>query len=342
MGEGTQGLKPDVVLKNYWRNNEQFADFFNTVLFRGKQVIQPEELAEIDTEESVILEHKKYAESVKGSRDNIKVRKKTSAHGVELMMLGMEGQEHIHYAMPMRVMGYDYSVYKKQYADNAVKRQKGKGLDADEYLSKMKKTDKLTPVITAVVYYGEKPWDGAETLHGMLDIPQGMEEYINDYRMLLIQARKSGLSFRDKRNEDFFRLLEIILDESIPKKEAKEKAGRYSEEHGVDKETLMAVAGAANAKIDYNAFEKGEWNMCTLFEEIAEEGREEGRIEGMEKGKEEGMKKGREEGRAVEIIEMGIEFQLKDADILERLQKKLNISLQKAQEYFGMFGKEMA
>ncbi len=40
----TQGLKPDTVLKNYWRNNEQFADLFNAVLFEGKQVIRPEEL----------------------------------------------------------------------------------------------------------------------------------------------------------------------------------------------------------------------------------------------------------------------------------------------------------
>lgn len=332
MEKGTQGLKPDIVLKDYWRNNDQFADFFNAVLFRGEQVIQPEELLEIDTDESIIQEHKKYAESMKASRDNIKIRKRTTAHGVELVMLGMEGQEHIHYAMPMRVMGYDYGAYKKQYAHNAVKYRKGKGLNSDEYLSKMKRTDKFTPVITAVVYYGEKPWDGAKTLHGMLDIPQGMEPYVNDYRMLLIQARKSGLNFRDKRNKDLFHLLEIILDRSMPKKEAKERAARYSEEHKVDKETLMAVAGAANAKIDYNAFEKGEWKMCTLFDEIAEEGRK----EGMKKGREEG----KIEGRAAEIIETGIEFKLKDADILERLQRKLNISLQKAQEYFGMFGSQ--
>ncbi len=31
----------------------------------------------------------------------------------------MEPQEHIHYAMLMRVMGYDYGVYKKQYDSNA-------------------------------------------------------------------------------------------------------------------------------------------------------------------------------------------------------------------------------
>ena len=45
------------------------------------------------------------------------------------------------------------------------------------------------------------------------------------------------------------------------------------------------------------------------------------------------------EGRAEEIIETGYEFGLSEQDILERLQKKLSISLQKAQEYLLMFGK---
>lgn len=27
MGKRKQKLKPDIVVKNYWRNNEQFADF---------------------------------------------------------------------------------------------------------------------------------------------------------------------------------------------------------------------------------------------------------------------------------------------------------------------------
>ena len=33
MGKGKQKLKPDIIVKSYWRNNEQFADFFNAVLF---------------------------------------------------------------------------------------------------------------------------------------------------------------------------------------------------------------------------------------------------------------------------------------------------------------------
>lgn len=43
-------LKPDTIIKNYWRNNEQFADLFNAVLFQGEQIIKPEELEDADTE----------------------------------------------------------------------------------------------------------------------------------------------------------------------------------------------------------------------------------------------------------------------------------------------------
>ena len=55
--------------------------------------------------------------------------------------------------------------------------------------------------------------------------------------------------------------------------------------------------------------------------------------------KEAGIAEGRVEGRTKEIIETGYEFGLSEQDILERLQKKLSISLQKAQEYLLMFGK---
>lgn len=60
--------------------------------------------------------------------------------------------------------------------------------------------------------------------------------------------------------------------------------------------------------------------MCTLFDEIAKENEA--------------------KGRALEIVESGYEFGLSDNNILERLQKKLEISFQQAQEYLEMFGKQ--
>lgn len=317
MTKKTQDLKPDTVLKNYWNNNEQFADLFNAVLFGGEQVISPDELEDADTEESSILEHRKYAESIKASRDSIKICKKSLTHGVEFVMLGLESQEHIHYAMPMRVMGYDYGTYKKQYDSNAKKYQTKDGMTDDEYLSRMKQTDRFTPVITVVVYYGDNPWDGATTLHGMLNIPDKMKPFVNDYKMLLVEARQNDLLFHNMTNIAFFDMLKVVLDKSITKNEAKEKVIKYALEHNVDKTVVMTVAGATNRKIDYNALsKKGDVTMCTLFDEIEKEGKAEG------------------------IIETAIDLGLAKDDILQRLQNKLNVSLQKAQEYFEMFGKQ--
>ena len=53
-----------------------------------------------------------------------------------------------------------------------------------------------------------------------------------------------------------------------------------------------------------------------------------------------GFIKGIEKGRAEEIIETGYEFHLSEDDILTRLQKKLNITSQQAQEYLTMFGQK--
>lgn len=325
MAKKTQDLKPDTVLKNYWNDKEQFADLFNAVLFDGEQIIKAEELEDADTEESNVLEHRDYAESIKASRDNMKIQKKSTTLGVQFVLLGLEHQEHIHYAMPMRVMGYDYGSYKKQYGSNARQYKTASGMEEDEYLSRMKKTDKFTPVITIVVYYGEKAWDGAISLHGMLNIPEKMKALVNDYKMRLVEARENKLTLHNMNNKDLFYLLQIVLDKSIPKNEAKQKAIQYSREHKVDKSVLMTVAGASNMKLDYNALaQRGDVDMCTLFEEIARENEIKGKVE----------------GRAIEIVETGFEFGLSEEDILNRLQKKLNISLQVVQEYLNMFGKQ--
>jgi hypothetical protein len=316
MAKSTKALKPDIVLKNYWSNNEQFADLFNAVLFQGRELIKPEELEDVDTEESSILEHRDYAESIGAARDNIKIQKKATSCGVELVLLGLEGQEHVHYAMPMRVMGYDYGSYKKQYDNTAQKYKAEKGLDGDEYLSRMRKTDRFIPVITVVIYYGEKPWDGATSLHGMLNIPEEMQPFVNDYKMLLVEARQNNLTLHNVNNRDLFNLLEILLDQNRSLHETKQKAIDYATEHTVDKSVVMTVAGAANCNIDYNELDrKGDADMCTVFEET------------------------RTEGRAEEIIAMGHEFGLSESDILTKLQEKLDISSQKAQEYLRQFGK---
>ena len=155
-----------------------------------------------------------------------------------------------------------------------------------------------------------------------------MKPFVNDYKMILVEARQNSLILHNINNVAFFDMLKIILDKNIQKNEAKKKVIEYAARHKVDKTVIMTVAGAAGSNIDYSVFEKGGNDMCTLFDEIAKEGEAKGEAKGEVKGEAKG------------IIETGFDFGLSENDILERLQKKLDISLHQAQEYLKMFAKQ--
>lgn len=174
----TQKRKPDIILGNYWSDNDHFADLYNAVLFDGKQVLLPENLEELDSNVSQIFEHKEFVQNILAHRDVVKIVKHSQKHDINLAILGIENQDRIHYAMPLRVMEYDTLSYMKQYHENAKNYPSEQGLTKDEYLSKMKQTDKFVPVITLVIYYGEKEWDGAKSLKEMLTISPEMQQYV--------------------------------------------------------------------------------------------------------------------------------------------------------------------
>ena len=272
--------KADNVLQEYWDDEEKFADLFNAKLFGGERVILPEHLTEADSRSTTTIANKNGKKSGTTSmyRDLIKVAKICQEYGVELVILGLENQEHIHYAMPMRVMGYDYSEYKKQHRKLAKKYTKNrKGLSDDEYLSKMKRTDKLHPVITIVIYYGEKEWDGAKTLHEMLDISEELKPYVNDYKMHLIEVRNNNLPLSHPNNRALFQLCSIILDEKKTNAQKQETVIQYEKENRIDEEVLYALAAVTNCNL-HREEKRGETSMCTFFESMKEEGRKEGII----------------------------------------------------------------
>lgn len=51
--------KVDIIFKDFWRNNERFANLFNVVVFGGKEVIKPEALHEMDTDVSGVYSIKR-------------------------------------------------------------------------------------------------------------------------------------------------------------------------------------------------------------------------------------------------------------------------------------------
>ena len=235
----------------------------------GKQVIKAEELEELDTDESGIIEIDDVKESVKGARDVIKIAKRY--HGVEYAILAVENQEGIHYGMPVRVMGYDYYTYNKQYQDRRTYyKQNNIKLVENEFISGIRKTDRFLPVVTLVLYYGEEDWDGPTSLHDMLDIPEEIKKYINDYQLNIIQVKDNNLQLHNQNNKDLFEIMSIIYDIKKSREERRETLWKYEEGRKISESVVDVIAATTNIKIKYNKV--GERNVCTLWDEVREEG----------------------------------------------------------------------
>ena len=269
-------VKPDSADKVYWRQNETFADLFNAYLYNGEQVIKSEELEELDTDASDVVEIGEVKESIRGARDVIKIAKKYN--GVEYVLLAIENQEGIHYAMPIRVMGYDHYSYNKQYNDrkNYYKKNDIK-LKDDEFLSGIRKTDKFLPVITLVLYYGEKDWDGPKSLYDMLVIPDRIKHFVGNYPINIIQMKDNDLVLHNQYNVDLFKIMSIIYDtkKSVAQRIAALREFEANKE--VDEKVIDVIVATTNMKV--NKKKVGEQKVCTFWEEAKKIEREDARLE---------------------------------------------------------------
>ena len=219
-------LKKDSTFKEFWRDNERFADLFNGAVFGGREVICAESLQEMDTDVSGTIKMDGYSEGLERRRDVIK----KFAAGITFVLLGVEAQQHIHYAMPLRHMLYDGMGYLKEYRSLPAKT--GKFQISDEFLSKMKKEDKLHPIITLTVYYGEMPWDGPMDLRGMMtEIPQEMAGVFCNYSMNLLEVRKGGeYVFHNKDVAMAFDFTQAVFENRVDEAIQKYKDAKAGEE----------------------------------------------------------------------------------------------------------------
>ena len=104
------------------------------------------------------------------------------------LILGIENQSKIHYAMPVRNMLYDSLKYTAQVDQIAKSHhdEKDKAETSDEFLSGFYRTDKLLPVFTLTIYWGADEWTAPKDLHSMLTAEPGMLKFIDNYHLHLI------------------------------------------------------------------------------------------------------------------------------------------------------------
>ena len=268
----TNRKKRDTILKNFWKDNEHFADLFNTVLFQGEKVIDPDKLTEKDSDVSDILKMKEHSETMERYRDVIK----KNFDGAEYVVYGIENQMSVNYAMPLRNMVYDALGYLQEYEELVRQnRKEKKWTNSAEFLSGLKKTDRLQPVITLVVYYGETPWDGPLSLCDMLEVPDKWKVLVSDYQMHLLQILDTEKY--EFQNEDVQTVFEI--SRHILQKDFQIIQEKYENRY-IPSSIGMCIGAITNHKqILRDAEQEGEMNMCRALEELEEKGRMEGRLE---------------------------------------------------------------
>lgn len=307
--------KPATILKEFFSKPEHFADVINAVFFDGNEVVCPEMLMEADTDVSSTIQVKDKTISLERFRDVVK----KTVYGCDWVIVGLENQLKVHYGMPLRTMTYDVLNYLKQCEEVREKHKKEKSKPtAEEFLSGLKRGDKLHPVFTLVIYYGEDRWDGPLSLRDMLDVPEDWKIFLPDYGMNLLEVRESGrYHFRNQEVDEVFEISRTIFEKNYAI--LKEKYGKKE----ISTEAAMAVGAITGSKrlLRYvTESEKGEMNMCRALEELEQEAMK----RGVERGLERGLERGKSE-QALIIVKNMLRKGLDMKDIAEMAEVPLEI-----------------
>ena len=262
--------KTENALLGYYNSNRRFAELTNGWIFGGKNYVKPEDVTDTDRRQEHRgpdgkMTHQRY-------RDIAKEIKGVAIH----LIVGDELQEHVDYTMPLRVMDMDLMGYLKQKNDiSETYREKGtEGFSTDEFLSKFQQTDRLIPEITLVIYMGDRPWDGAKSLHELLnmsELPEEARGYIENYRLHILDVKHTPDEEFLKFPSDIRYLLKFI--KNTKDKEALRRLMEQAKQEYVEKDTFLAILRYVDEPELWEWNEKStekedEKNMCKAFREM--------------------------------------------------------------------------
>ena len=265
----------DTATKQYVSEVEVFADACNYLIYDGEQVIKPEQLTDMDTTQYVIPYHedeKGKPEAAQKYRDTLKTLAVKTDDRYTYLVLGIENQSHVHYAMPVRNMLYDAMQLEKQVRDLASQhRKEGKNGTSEEYLSGMKKEDRLSPVITLVINFGGKKWDAPLSLREMYDEqPEKVLPFIQDYRVFMIDPMEMSDNDLQKLNSSLREVLAYIKYQR-DKARMEKLLNEDSKFSCLETNAALVINAMTNAGIAIDP-NKEVVNMCEAIRQMVDEG----------------------------------------------------------------------
>ena len=292
----------DTITKNYTRDNRIFADIVNLALYGGRHVVKPENVTELDTAELQMFFSaepvKRRPEAVQKYRDVLKKVTVENETFVTRIIVGVENQSSTHYAMPVRGMLYDALNYANQVATlTKAHKENAEKLTPAEFLSGLKKEDRLIPVKTIAVSYDVDAWDGPLSLHEMLNwdgIPDSVKEMVADYSITLIQPCDLDDELLSELQSSFGNTMGFIKYSRDAEKLG-DFISKNEEQFRHFPSDALAVVDAF-CRLDFLDMEEyeeeGDCDMCKALQDIREIERSEGRAEGITQGITQGIAQG--------------------------------------------------
>ena len=221
----------------------------------------------------------------KQERDVFKALKKDN---IRFVAIGIENQSDIDYYMPFRIISYDGAAYKSQLSE----------VDKGIY-----------PVISIVLYFGNKHWTGPRKLSDKFEIPLLLKPYFNDYKVNVFE-----ISYLTEEQVKLFESdFGILADFFVQKR----KTGEYipSEKKIVHKEEFIMLMSVLTGDKRYQSVkfcEGGEGNMCEILDYYIGVGEKRGEKRGYELGEKHGLL-------------MGIRILLADGYTVSEISQKMKL-----------------
>ena len=250
----TNNLTPDSACRSFFSNDTYFTSFSNAILFDGKQVIRPERLVRYENDMSLIIDDTKSAEDKKRRRDIVV---KTDVDGV-CCLFSIEHQSTIDKNMVIRCGNYEMLEYLKQL--------------------KNKKLKRLVPQVMIVFYTGDKKWNTPLELNDYFDIPEELKEYVNDWKIKVVDAKEIDTSkIKDEQTRYFIEAIQEMYKGNYEGLHRRIKMNRDN--------FIYAAIITGSLDLIRDLPEGDEIDMCEGMERMAEGFRNEGRKEGEKREK---------------------------------------------------------
>ena len=234
----------DIAEKILMDNNDVFADVVNGLVFDGKPIVEEINLSNMKDKSQYKISGKIHEQE----RDAAKV---IEYDGVKVMYVGIENQTDIDVDETIRVIGYDGTSYRGQL---------------------LGENEKKYPVVTLVLYFGERKWNRNKTLYETLDISENIKPFVNDYKINVFEIAYMTPEEVEKFTSDF----KIVADYFVQKRMKKDykpinKAIKHVDEL-LKLMTVLTGDSRFEEQIKEMHKEEGEIRMCEVLDKIENRG----------------------------------------------------------------------